>query len=833
MRYSIFFILIFMPVLMFGLSAEVSLAATIVVNATLDVAACETGNSYYTTITDAVDNAVNGDTVVICPYNPYYNENIVINKNLTIRGNTSTGKPIVNASISSSRTIRITNAYHFNISGLDIIGGYAGLQLSNTNYSNITDINATSNTIGIEFLSGSSNNTMINSMAINNYYGIYLDSNSNNNSLINNTASRNTLYGFYILTNSNNLTKNVASFNAPGFTLESSSNKMINNSGFSNTHGLILNPNSVNNTIKENNFYNNTDGGIWVDDNSNNTNVINNNIYNNTGIGIRVDYSTNITIANNNIYNNTEYGIQFTGDWSVVINNSAYNSRRDGIYISYSLNNNITNNRAYNNTVSGFFLAYSSNNNFFIGNNASNNSDNGFFLEDGPSNNTFIGNIVNNNSDYGIDVFTGSDGNRFTDNKIYGNGWTGIIFDGSSNNNASDNEIYDNSANGIRITSGSNNNLTRNTIYRSGWYGIFLDRASSNKIINNTINNNTYSGMYLNNSSSNNITNNSMNYNTLWDYESNRTSQNNTVSNNWLGTNNISFTNLDIAIKLGSSQSSEPSGYAGINKFFNITNRSANSWIYINISYTNSEIVSLTESTLQLWRNSSGTWSQVSGTNSVDTANNYVYANITTFSIFGVFGTNVTLAAAPSAESAGGCPTQIYTFANQSQEFTITKCGYIKYNHKDISYRIRLLNTNSSSAAIKSDSFEITLNLNETKAIDLDKDGTKDLEILLVSVASSSARVLLQIPKEAVQITKSVCGNKIAEANETSENCCLDVGCPQNQTCENNACMPFSEIKPAEIKAAWIILLILILVVIAYKIAHKTFVTRTSKARSG
>ncbi len=36
---------------------------------------------------------------------------------------------------------------------------------------------------------------------------------------------------------------------------------------------------------------------------------------------------------------------------------------------------------------------------------------------------------------------------------------------------------------------------------------------------------------------------------------------------------------------------------------------------------------------------------------------------------------------------------------------------------------------------------------------------------------------------------KPVCGNNIIEEGETSENCCIDVGCLEGQICENNICV--------------------------------------------
>jgi subtilisin family serine protease len=48
----------------------------------------------------------------------------------------------------------------------------------------------------------------------------------------------------------------------------------------------------------------------------------------------------------------------------------------------------------------------------------------------------------------------------------------------------------------------------------------------------------------------------------------------------------------------------------------------------------------------------------------------------------------------------------------------------------------------------------------------------------------------------ATSILPSICGNKVCEANETQENCCLDCGCPTGYECENNACVKIQEKLP-------------------------------------
>lgn len=47
-----------------------------------------------------------------------------------------------------------------------------------------------------------------------------------------------------------------------------------------------------------------------------------------------------------------------------------------------------------------------------------------------------------------------------------------------------------------------------------------------------------------------------------------------------------------------------------------------------------------------------------------------------------------------------------------------------------------------------------------------------------------------EIPTLPIEIpSQSVCGNGVSELGETSENCCIDVGCSGGSTCDNNICI--------------------------------------------
>jgi hypothetical protein len=66
----------------------------------------------------------------------------------------------------------------------------------------------------------------------------------------------------------------------------------------------------------------------------------------------------------------------------------------------------------------------------------------------------------------------------------------------------------------------------------------------------------------------------------------------------------------------------------------NISNYSVGAWIYLNVSYEDSEIYE--ESRFKLYRYNGSNWTEIPGS-SVDTINNVVYGNLTNFSVFAPF----------------------------------------------------------------------------------------------------------------------------------------------------------------------------------------------------
>ncbi len=194
----------------------------------------DSGGANYTRIQDAIDNASNGDTVLV--YSGTYYENVNVKKHLTMRG---IGMPVVDARGSGS-AIRLA-ADGIVLEGFAATGsGFyqeAGIKV-NSNNNTLSGNNASNDSNGIH-LDSSSNNTLSgNNASNNNYNGIYLDS-SSNDTLSGNNALNN-YYGISLDSSSSNmLIGNNASNNEQGLSLWSSSNNtLIGNNASNNNLGI-------------------------------------------------------------------------------------------------------------------------------------------------------------------------------------------------------------------------------------------------------------------------------------------------------------------------------------------------------------------------------------------------------------------------------------------------------------------------------------------------------------------------------------------------------------------------------------------------------------------
>jgi uncharacterized repeat protein (TIGR01451 family) len=310
-------------------------------------------------------------------------------------------------------------------------------------------------------------------------------------------------------------------------------------------------------------------------------------------------------------------------------------------------NNVLLNNTLNSNGYYGIYLR-ETNKCTLTGNTANSNDYNGFYLYRSCTYNTLGNNTACENGRAGIYTsYMGNNYNNFTGNTANANDWYGISLEDSNHCTLTHNTALEN-RDGIALRSSSRNILTSNTANANTRYGIWLYSSSCkyNKITNNTMNSNSQYGVYLQSSSNNNITSNNVSNNTEYDFFSNRNSHNNAVKDLLISSypTTISFTyDNGIKIKGVDTAPGDQPGKENVSKYVNARSVTADSWIFLNVSYSDADLGGVDEDSLRMWRYNGTDWTEVPAPNGVNTIKNYVYANITSFSIFAPLG-NVTVA---------------------------------------------------------------------------------------------------------------------------------------------------------------------------------------------
>ncbi len=431
------------------------------------------GEGNYSSIQDAIDDAVDGDTVFV--YEGIYNESgIKIEKSINLTGE-NRDKTIIqgyNEGHDYYEIIRLKTNW-INISGFTfenlhriqksiridtkdfkpsfdtitnnifICNGECAISTSMSYRNSITD-NIIMNQ-GLIAIGGDSttilNNTFIDS------YGILIR--TENNIVENNTIDGKPIYYYYnkkniivpsdasqvILVRCNNIIiENITSINtAKGIYLRYSSNNTIRNNILTESikSGIELRD-SFQNNISNNVIDDNGEMGLYIDIGCNKNIVSKNIIANNSRYGIW-SFGEQSVISENKIVNN-EYGIRLDRDGGYITSNIIYNNIFGGIIVDSSDLYWIKNNTLINNNKYGILLAYSDYIDYF-----------GESVRTTSDNNIISGNFVNGHQN-GILISLECNNNRIYRNHVFNNTY-GIFLRVNDGNDIFENNLINNSKN--------------------------------------------------------------------------------------------------------------------------------------------------------------------------------------------------------------------------------------------------------------------------------------------------------------------------------------------------------------------------------------------------
>lgn len=227
----------------------------------------DNGGKDYTSIQDAIDNALNGDTVFV--YNGVYNEKLTIDKSIVLIGESKDTTIIAydggkSTYLDDILTITADNCTlkEFKIIKTNETSLFIGINIksSNNTVSNNTLLNIT---VGVNIEPGSKNNyVFLNNISICRYGIKILHSYDNN--ITNNNISLGSYYGIYVgdssednLVSENSIFDNDCGIRVSG----STSNEVFRNIVVNNQEGILLccgadNNRIYHNTLKQNSEYN-------------------------------------------------------------------------------------------------------------------------------------------------------------------------------------------------------------------------------------------------------------------------------------------------------------------------------------------------------------------------------------------------------------------------------------------------------------------------------------------------------------------------------------------------------------------------------------------------
>ena len=524
---------------------------------------------------------------------------------------------------------------------------------------------------------------------------------ANGTDVLNNSFNNPTQYGIYVsgATNTTIGDNDVLFYGTAGIYLYQDSNdNVIRDNAINNgtDNGIELNPGAAseptNNTILRNEVQDNS--GLGIDVEGPETTVQNNVIRRNDDHGIRVSGNNGSTLQKNTVTDNARSGvfvndsrntsisetISVGNDFGIEIRNASHdaqvaavtlrNNSRQGIYVHNSSRVTFVDSRVTEHNETGVNMESAANatirNNTILDNNELVGSYGGIEV-DHSSDVSIDDNVVRRNANAGLLTFH-ADRLRITNNRITENcgGNFGISIDESHDVLVLNNNVSNNTGDGIQVFDVSTNFTIRDTrVNDNGGFG--LQGEPGMAVENVTVSGNGDFGMWVNQDSTvrNATARNNTNEGLVLDH--NATIIDSVASNNgqeevsalaWAGQptsgSNVavgsvtyeSFSAVDVDFNESSTLPSLPSDLEAIGSATDITNTSTNGYANVSVSYTDTDVDGVDESTVDLYdfNATSGSWENVTGT-TLDQSGNSIAANLTSFSTFRMLG---------EASSSGG-----------------------------------------------------------------------------------------------------------------------------------------------------------------------------------
>ena len=315
----------------------------------------------YSSIQEAVDNALEGNTVFV-RNGFYYNQTVIIDKAISLIGEDKTNTRIIgdwslNGTVILVRHdgVVVQNLTLGSVNGAGVSG--RGVHLLNVQDCIVSICKFEGNGIGV-WLYGSSENTIEDNYMVGSEYnvhfnyGIKLQYSHNNSILRNNVTDYD--YGFGIVLDSstgNILTRNQISNNYHGIWLNSANSNNLSNNNVSLTRNIFV---RASEQVKLGSF------GIRLFSSANNT--ISSNNVSSVPKGIQIVAFSYFNLVENNSMTNSTYGLELANNSSLnLIERNKISNSDYGFMLKYASNNTLSANNITDNRVGANF-EYSSEN---------------------------------------------------------------------------------------------------------------------------------------------------------------------------------------------------------------------------------------------------------------------------------------------------------------------------------------------------------------------------------------------------------------------------------------------------------------------------------------